>query len=162
MIYLFTSPFGGISYDWNGYDCRHVDLNPSPRQSHEQQWVSSNDPVSAWLTAYFRGQIKALPALHPANTPFQQRMREALIKITWGETCTYGDIATLLNTAPRAIGQALKANPLPLLIPCHRVLAANGLGGFNGGHTWKVNLLKFERRLTQPPNGGLERSGGGV
>ena len=66
----------------------------------------------------------------PAGTPFRLKVWRALLAIPAGHPTTYGALAKLLGSAPRAIGQACGANPLPILIPCHRVLAANGLGGF--------------------------------
>ena len=66
----------------------------------------------------------------PSGTPFQLRVWRALLAIPAGQSLSYGALATLLHTAPRAIGQACGANPLPLVIPCHRVVSANGLGGF--------------------------------
>lgn len=66
----------------------------------------------------------------PAGTPFQLRVWRALMAIPAGRPTTYGALAKQLGTAARAVGQACGANPLPVLIPCHRVLAANGLGGF--------------------------------
>lgn len=66
----------------------------------------------------------------PSGTPFQLRVWRALLAIPVGQSVTYGTLATRLNTAPRAVGQACGNNPLPLLIPCHRVVSADGLGGF--------------------------------
>lgn len=66
----------------------------------------------------------------PAGTPFQSSVWRTLLAIPAGQPTTYGALAKMLGSAPRAIGQACGANPLPILIPCHRVLAANGLGGF--------------------------------
>ena len=66
----------------------------------------------------------------PSGTSFQLRVWRALLAIPAGQTLTYGALAAQLNTAPRAVGQACGANPLPLVIPCHRVVSANGLGGF--------------------------------
>ncbi len=85
-----------------------------------------------------------LPAVAPAPTPFQAKLRQALLNIPTGETRTYGELAKQLNSSPRAIGQSLGANPLPILVPCHRVVAVNGLGGFSGGEGWKEKLLGFE------------------
>jgi len=139
MIYLYASPFGNISYDWDGAVCRHLWLNPD-----DQQHLQHDDPVSIWLDYYFKGSATALPPLDQAATRFQQRMREALCEISVGEVRSYAEIAQVLQTSPRGIGQALKANPLPILIPCHRIVAVGGLGGFAGGERWKVNLLRFE------------------
>jgi len=106
-------------------------------------------PVAQWLDAYFAGtELPVLPFLAKARTTFQHRLRHALMDIPFGEVRTYGDIAKKLSSGPRAVGQALGANPLPILIPCHRVVAANGLGGFGGGLSWKKRLLKLEGAIS--------------
>lgn len=69
--------------------------------------------------------------LAPAGTPFQRRVWNAIAAIPLGETRTYGDLATRLSSSPRAVGNACGANPYPLIVPCHRVVAAGGIGGFN-------------------------------
>lgn len=66
----------------------------------------------------------------PCGSPFQLRVWRALLTIPAGQTLSYGVLAAQLKTAPRAVGQACGSNPLPLVIPCHRVISANGLGGF--------------------------------
>lgn len=68
--------------------------------------------------------------LAACGSAFQRRVRAALQTIPPGEVRTYGEIAHLLGSAPRAVGQACGANPFPLVVPCHRVVAANGIGGF--------------------------------
>jgi methylated-DNA-[protein]-cysteine S-methyltransferase len=88
--------------------------------------------------------------LAPHGSAFQQRVWNALRAIPAGETRSYGDLARQLGSAARAIGQANGANPIPLLIPCHRVVAAGGaLGGYSGGEgpPTKLWLLNHERRL---------------
>ena len=140
MIYYFDSPLGPISYAWDGKCCQHVWLDES-RSTEE----SNSDPVSQWLDAYFSRQSLPLPPLVEPASDFQEIMREGLLKIPAGEVRTYGELAKTLHTSPRALGQALGANPLPVLIPCHRVIAADGLGGFACGPAWKKRLLKFER-----------------
>ena len=88
----------------------------------------------AALFDYFDGARRDfdLP-LAPAGSPFRTRVWAALRAIPYGETRTYGDLAAALGSAARAIGQANGANPIPILIPCHRVVAGNGLGGYSGG-----------------------------
>jgi len=140
MIYLYDSPLGQVSYEWDGEACLHVWL-----ERHEAAKTSNKNPVSLWLDAYFNAENASLPPLAEPATPFQIVMREGLLNIPAGEVRTYGEIARALHTSPRAMGQALGANPLPILIPCHRVIAAEGLGGFACGIEWKKNLLKFER-----------------
>lgn len=90
---------------------------------------------------------KNLPPLEPAGTEFQQRVWRALRKISFGQTKSYGEIARQIGRAraARAVGSACGANPIPVLVPCHRVLAANKkLGGFSGGLDWKRTLLARE------------------
>jgi len=144
MIYLFSSPLGLISYEWDGSCCRRLLLQQELACEADQQLLSHADPVSEWLEHYFNGEMRTLPPLVAAVTVFQQRMRTELLKIPAGEMRTYGEVAKVLQTSPRAMGQALGANPLPIIIPCHRVVAAGGLGGFAFGSLWKQKLLNFE------------------
>lgn len=99
------------------------------------------------LEAYFAGTLKHfdLP-LSPAGSRFQQRVYAEMRGIAHGDTRTYGDIADAVGCSAQAVGQACGANPIPVIIPCHRVLAANGLGGYSGagGVETKVALLRHE------------------
>jgi methylated-DNA-[protein]-cysteine S-methyltransferase len=83
--------------------------------------------------------------LKQVGTDFQRRVWDMIAAIPCGETRSYGDIARALRSAPRAVGQACGTNYFPLLIPCHRVVAANGLGGF--AHASSGYLLEVKRRL---------------
>jgi methylated-DNA-[protein]-cysteine S-methyltransferase len=90
---------------------------------------------------------KNLPPLDPAGTEFQKSVWNALRRISFGKTKSYGEIAQVIGKprAVRAVGGACGANPIPILVPCHRVLAANKkLGGFSGGLDWKRTLLARE------------------
>lgn len=107
--------------------------------------------AAAQLDAYFAGDRKDfdLP-FAPAGSPFQKRVCQAMSAIPLGQTRTYGELADDLRSSARAVGRACGANPIPVLIPCHRVLAAKGgLGGYSGagGLKTKVFLLKLERAL---------------
>ena len=87
------------------------------------------------LADYFDGDLTdfSLP-LAPLGTPFQHRVWRARSDIPYGEVCSYGELAKRLRTGPRAVGMACARNPLPVLIPCHRVVGANGaLTGYTGG-----------------------------
>jgi methylated-DNA-[protein]-cysteine S-methyltransferase len=86
------------------------------------------------LAAYFAGRLGAfdLP-LDPAGTPFERRVWAAMQAIPYGETRRYGELAIEVDSAPRAIGRACGHNPIPIVIPCHRVLARGGIGGYSGG-----------------------------
>lgn len=86
------------------------------------------------LAAYYANPAHRFRlACLPPGTLFRRRVWAAIAAIPAGRTRTYGEIARDLGSAPRAVGQAVGDNPLPILIPCHRVLAANGLGGFMHG-----------------------------
>ena len=90
---------------------------------------------------------KKFPPLDLAGTEFQKKVWRALRKIGPGRTKSYGEIARAIGKpkAVRAVGGACGANPVPVLVPCHRVLAANGkIGGFSGGLDWKRDLLARE------------------
>ena len=100
------------------------------------------------LLAYLRGERKTfeLP-LAPRGTPFQCAVWEELRRIPYGTTCTYGELAARIGNprAVRAVGQANHHNPLPIFIPCHRVIGANGaLTGYAGGLELKRSLLELE------------------
>lgn len=100
------------------------------------------------LTAYFEGRLTRfdLP-LMPAGTPFEHRVWEAMRRIPHGRTRSYGELAMDVGSAPRAIGRACGRNPIPIVIPCHRVLGRGGLGGYSGGAglATKRTLLELER-----------------
>jgi methylated-DNA-[protein]-cysteine S-methyltransferase len=102
------------------------------------------------LHAYFARDLKefALP-LRPAGTPFQLRVWDELRKIGYGEVATYGEIARRLGMSPaasRAVGLANGRNPIPIVVPCHRVVGANGtLTGYAGGLERKQLLLDLEQ-----------------
>ena len=102
------------------------------------------------LAAYFDGRLKRfdLP-LAPAGTEFDMRVRAAMQAIPCGQTRTYGDLAHATSSGPRAIGRACGRNPIPILVPCHRVLARGGLGGYSGGAglPTKTRLLALEGAL---------------
>jgi methylated-DNA-[protein]-cysteine S-methyltransferase len=111
----------------------------------------------AQLQDYFDGLRTSfdLP-LAPEGSPFQQRVWAALRAIPPGETRSYGDLARLLNSSARAVGQANGRNPIPIIIPCHRVVASGGrIGGYSGGDgtSTKRILLGIEQRAR--PGGAL-------
>jgi len=103
--------------------------------------------AASQLTAYAEGRLRRfdLP-LRVNGSEFQRAVCAAMSAIPFGDTRTYGDIARELGHPAQAVGQACGANPIPVIIPCHRVLAANGLGGFSGqgGIESKVALLRHE------------------
>jgi O-6-methylguanine DNA methyltransferase len=98
------------------------------------------------LQAYFDRRLTRFDLPLDFGTGFAEQVRRAMSAIPYGETRHYGDLAREIGAPAQAIGQACGANPLPILIPCHRVLAAKGLGGFSakGGVESKVFLLRLE------------------
>ncbi|MEN8170070.1 MAG: methylated-DNA--[protein]-cysteine S-methyltransferase [Pseudomonadota bacterium] len=87
----------------------------------------------AHLNNYFSGHAQTLHYIRPASgTPFQHRVWQLLQQIPAGKTRRYGEIADQLGTSAQAVAGACRANPLPILIPCHRVVAVDGLGGYMG------------------------------
>lgn len=99
------------------------------------------------LAAYFAGERTRfdLP-LRVGGSDFQRAACDAMLAIPFGETRTYGELAHVLGASAQAVGRACGANPIPILIPCHRVLGAGSLGGFSapGGVETKVRLLRHE------------------
>jgi methylated-DNA-[protein]-cysteine S-methyltransferase len=118
---------------------------PDPRRAPEPLREAARQ-----LQAYFAGELSQFDlALAPAGTPFQQDVWAVLRKIPYGETASYGEIARLLGngTAYRAVGAANGRNPIPIIIPCHRVIGSDGsLTGFGGGLAIKRQLLELEIR----------------
>ena len=105
--------------------------------------------VFAQLRAYFAGELREFDVpLAPAGTRFQTSVWAALRRIPYGETASYGEVAGMIGrpTACRAVGAANGANPIPIIVPCHRVVGSSGaLTGFGGGITTKRFLLDHER-----------------
>lgn len=119
------------------------------RKRKKLEEIPPPEGVKEIFQEYFSGQKmegKIFPFLNLNQiTFFQRAVYQKLEKISWGEVISYRGLASSLGTSPRAVGQALKKNPWPLLIPCHRVVRKNGsLGGFNQGLAWKKKLLTLE------------------
>lgn len=121
------------------------------RYKPEPGWIRSEAPFSAarkQLIEYFAGKRRAfdLP-LKLTGTEFQLRVLDELQRIPYGETASYGDIAKRIGRpkAVRAVGAANGRNPIPVIVPCHRVIGSNGsLTGFGGGLGAKQSLLRLE------------------
>ena len=103
------------------------------------------------LEAYFRGALRSF-GVHvlPEGTDFQKRVWDALVRIPYGQTENYGSVAARIGSprAARAVGQACHFNPIPIIIPCHRVLpSGGGLGGYAGGAEIKRWLIELENKV---------------
>ena len=140
-----------LASDAAGLRLIHFENGRRP-ESPAREWQQRDDvfeDVVAQLTEYFAGTRRQfdLP-LAPAGTPFQQRVWAALLDIPYGHTISYGELAARIGqkSASRAVGLANGSNPLPIVIPCHRVIGANGkLTGYGGGLPIKERLLALER-----------------
>jgi methylated-DNA-[protein]-cysteine S-methyltransferase len=104
------------------------------------------------ITAYFAGSLFRFDLLlEPSGTIFQLKVWEHILAIPYGQTLNYGELAIALSTSPRAIGGACARNPIPLLVPCHRVIGKNGaLKGYTGGEGRRTKqlLLSLEQTAT--------------
>jgi methylated-DNA-[protein]-cysteine S-methyltransferase len=133
----------------------------SKRREPEPDWIYSEKPFNdarEQLRAYFDGGLKEFDLkLRPGGTEFQQQVLAELQKIPYGTTTSYGDIARRIGRpkAVRAVGAANGRNPIPIVIPCHRVIGASGdLTGFGGGLPVKEALLRLEMEHSQFPHVG--------
>lgn len=127
------------------------------QRRHDEGWLQDKAPfieVCSQLDAYFAGELKAfnLP-LAPKGTDFQESVWQALTLIPFGQTWSYGQLAAYIGKpkASRAVGAANGVNPIPVIIPCHRVIGSSGkLTGFGGGIETKQFLLELESGQIAP------------
>ena len=131
--------------------------NGKMKRRHDSDWSNDEAPfqvVCSQLDAYFAGELKVfdLP-LMPKGTKFQEAVWQALTEIPYGETWSYGQLAAHIGKpkASRAVGAANGVNPIPVIIPCHRVIGSSGkLTGFGGGLETKQALLELEGEAIAP------------
>lgn len=161
MIYInrYHSPLGGITIAGNGtqltglwFDGQKYFGDTLPEQYEEKQ-LPVFEKTFQWLDLYFQGAIPDFtPPLSMETTPFRKMVWEILLSIPYGQTMTYGAIAAqiaqqkgLPNMSAQAVGGAVGHNSISLIIPCHRVVGANGsLTGYAGGMDRKIKLLTLE------------------
>ncbi len=97
------------------------------------------------LESYFSGKRIDLSCRVKLNvTPFVRKVLSVTSRIPYGSVASYAEVASAVKSSPRAVGQALKRNPVPVIIPCHRVVAKNGIGGYSAGIKLKKALLELE------------------
>jgi methylated-DNA-[protein]-cysteine S-methyltransferase len=144
---VITAPFGAVGISVQGVQVA-IELLP---QKHAKKTAENKTAAKVvnQIEAYFSNARNDfnLPIVYK-GTPFQRRVWQAISAIPRGRVLTYGDIAAQIGSGPRAVANACGANNLPLLVPCHRVVAKNGLGGFMQGNKdglkIKIWLLKHE------------------
>ena len=123
---------------------------PHPQQLHSAAKSVLNHALHASLERYFAGlpvDFSDIPIDLADATAFRRHVWLTACELQPGETCTYAQLGERMGRGPqvaRAVGQALGANPVPIIVPCHRILAAHGLGGFGAGLAWKRELLRVE------------------
>jgi O-6-methylguanine DNA methyltransferase len=118
----------------------------APLTVAQKRWVKN---LASELDRYLAGKRVrfTVPLDVQSGTPFQRRVWRGIAQIPWGQTRSYAELAARAGNraASRAAGAACGANPVPIVVPCHRVVASDGsLGGFGGGLAWKRKLLKLE------------------
>ena len=155
----YISPLGSIIIDSDGEaitSLRFCREQNSATQGEYAPKATTTPPIITetiqWLDDYFAGKRPCnVPRLNPQGTAFQKRVWQALFTIWYGQTKTYGEIAQMVDCrSGQAVGQAVGANPIALIIPCHRVIAAHGkIGGYEYGTEIKKKLLKLEGNPTK-------------
>lgn len=150
ICHLDFAPYEVVSEKLKQWALRHFGVDsevvtPIEAASHPQLKEADRQ-----LKLYFAGALQQfeLP-VQMYGTPFQQKVWAALQQIPYGETCTYKDIAVMLGKpgAMRAVGGANNRNPVSIIVPCHRVIGANGqMVGYGGGLSIKIALLDIENR----------------
>lgn len=161
MYYCYVpSPIGDLLVAGDADELEFVGFpSGKMRRDPEKDWIFNEEPFAAarrQLDEYFAGNRKDfdLP-LKLSGTDFQVQVLEELLKIPYGETTSYGDIARRIGRpkAVRAVGAANGRNPLPIVVPCHRVIGSHGdLTGFGGGLDTKAALLRLEAEHSQFPS----------
>ena len=150
----YISPLGTIIIESDGEALTCLRLEESGVETMEKTTKADDAadiPVIAevrkWLDAYFAGKKpRNVLKLNPQGTAFQRKVWQALLSIPYGRTITYGELARLIGCrSAQAVGQAVGHNPIALIIPCHRIVGANGaLGGYAFGVERKKKLLELE------------------
>jgi methylated-DNA-[protein]-cysteine S-methyltransferase len=148
------SPIGTLTLVADNSGLRQINFGKNGSASElDPSWQEDSsalrEPIRQ-LRAYFAGELEDFDLrLAPEGTPFQQKVWDALLNIPYGKTISYGELAKRIGnpSASRAVGLANGSNPIPIIIPCHRVIGANGkLTGYGGGLPIKEKLLALEKK----------------
>lgn len=163
FIQHYKSPLGPITIASNGdaliglwFDGQKYD-RATLGTDFTEKTCDVLEQTKQWLDAYFKGgQPKKFPPIQFVGTPFRQQVWNLLLEIPLGETVTYGDLLAMLKkidptskACSRAIGGAVGHNPISIIVPCHRVMGADGkMTGYAGGVDKKVKLIELEKSGT--------------
>ena len=151
----YSSVIGNLTLISDGEYLTHIVLEKESYYQNITKEAKTNDDLGifkqtkTWLNKYFNGEKPNIDnlKLKLEGTPFQINVWNILKTISYGQTVTYGFVAQKINskTSARAVGGAIGHNPIPIIIPCHRVVGTNNnLTGFTGGIDVKIKLLKLE------------------
>ena len=150
---IIKTPIGNLLVAGDAEELRHIRFDSEGSNEPDPSWTRDDEALAEPIeqfNAYFAGELREFDLLlAPRGTPFQLSVWRALAEIPYGETTSYGAVAEKIGrpSASRAVGAATGANPLPIVLPCHRVIGSNGaLVGFGGGLDVKEALLDAERR----------------
>ncbi len=144
---VINLPFGPVGISMRHGRLAGVDYLNGPSRTYQQRAEGLTQVVEA-IKRYLNDASSDFDVdIELEGTPFQQRVWSELRAIPAGETLTYGQLAERIGSGARAVGNACRANPCPLVVPCHRVVAANGLGGFAGERSGRK--LEVKRWLLQ-------------
>lgn len=152
-ISRYASPLGEITLAGDGdaliglWFAEQAHFGAGLREPVSEGSAPVLEDARRWLDVYFSGRAPDFtPRLAPRGTDFQKAVWAQLLQVPRGGTLTYGELARRLGTAPRAVGSAVGRNPISLIIPCHRVVGADGsLTGYAGGLERKQYLLRMEQ-----------------
>jgi len=142
MSYL--SPFGTIT----AFSEEEAIIALEWGQIENPQPTGLLNDLGKQLELYFEGKLEKFDVnIQPEGTAYQKSVWQQMLAIPYGQTRTYGEISKKLTSSPRAVGTACGKNPIPIIIPCHRIISANGsMGGYSAGSgvSTKINLLNLE------------------
>ena len=143
----FSSPIGPLTLVQDGEDITRLLWQSPENGKGSLELFRAKDQINN----YFKGTRKNFSlSLRPYGTKFQNRVWSVLMAIPYGKVKTYGEVARTLKTSPRAIGNACGKIPIPLIIPCHRVVGASGsLTGYSGGDGLKTKAFLLEHENSQ-------------
>jgi len=147
---FYRSPMGELNLVIDLDEDTIIGIGFSSHQAITEPVTDYEQEIYRQLDAYFRGELKEFDlAFFATGTVFQLMVWEELMKVPYGQTISYGELAKRVGMpkAARAVGSALSRNPVPILVPCHRVVGAKGqLTGFAGGIDVKQTLLNLEKQ----------------
>ena len=141
--FLAQAPFGAVGVRAKGDLLTEIALLP-PALARSAKSLNAHHGFASQIQAYLKNPQAQFKIKHEAaGTAFQRLVWQAISAIPCGETRTYAELAQQIGSGPRAVANACGANPFPLVVPCHRVVAKNGLGGFMQGFEGGLEIKKW-------------------